>query len=84
MRYVILIGLLSLLAACSSFKEKVGLVKEMPDEYVVLTNPPLSVPPSFNVYSPGEAINKKQQPKTTKDSKALSKGENAILQNMTK
>lgn len=80
-----ILSLLCLLAftACSSFKEKVGLVKEQPDEYQVITNPPLSVPEDLvNVKSP------EQLTQTTnigsQDNKNLSKGENSLLKNMGK
>ena len=77
--YITLI--LGLLSSCSNFKENMGLVKNQPDEYQIITNPSLSVPPDFNVYSPEELEAQK-----TKDAKVnhgnFSKGKNSILQNM--
>lgn len=76
--------ILVIISACSSFKEKVGLVKEQPDEYQVISNPPLSVPPDLvNVYSPEEMMQKRKDADKT-DRKNLSKGENLILQNLDK
>ncbi len=81
-----IISLSCLLSACSSFKESVGLVKNQPDEYQVVTNPSLEVPPDFNIYSPEEI--EAQKTKGTKGAKAnkdnFSKGENYILQNIDK
>lgn len=81
-KYISLICLLAL-SACSSFKEKVGLVKEQPDEYQVITNPPLSVPEDLvNIKSPEQLIQTKDQ--SSQDNKSLSKGENNLLKNMGK
>jgi hypothetical protein len=73
--------LLVIIASCSGFKEKAGLVKYQPDEYQVITNPPLSMPPDFNVYSPEELLAKKAKQANSYNEK-LSKGENSILQNL--
>ncbi len=76
--------LLCLISACNSFKEKVGLVKDQPDEYQVVSNPPLSVPPDLrNVYSSEELAAHKVKAEPI-DNKSLSKGENVILQNLNK
>ena len=78
------IFILVIISACSSFKEKVGLVKEQPDEYQVISNPPLSIPPDLvNVYSPAE-MERKRQGGDKFDKKNLSKGESLILQNLDK
>ena len=45
-----------LVAACSSsgdWKKKIGLVRETPNEFEVVVNPPLTVPPHYN-YKPEE------------------------------
>jgi len=76
--------LLCIISACSSFKEKVGLVKDQPDEYQVISNPPLSIPPDLqHVYSPEEMVSPKTKNEPT-NNKSLSKGENIILQNLNK
>lgn len=82
MKNLLYIMLLScLLSACTSFKENVGLTKNQPDEYQVVTNPSLAVPPNFNIYSPEEIeAQKAKGAKVTKDN--FSKGENYILKNM--
>jgi len=81
MRILLLIAFF-MIAACSSFKEKAGLVKYKPDEYEVPTNPPLVVPPTFIAYSPDEAKLKKQEDEKTTSNQSLSKGENSILQSL--
>lgn len=45
-----------MLAACSgsSVTETLGLNREAPDEFVVVSRPPLSVPPDFNLLPPEE------------------------------
>ncbi len=75
--------LLLIISACNSFKEKVGLVKNQPDEYQVVSHPALSIPPDFTVYSPDEIEAKKAKTGQAFNS-SLSKGENAILQNLNK
>lgn len=76
-------AMLCLLSACSNFKENVGLVKNQPDEYQVVTNQDLSVPPDFNVYSP-EEIEAQKAKKSKESEENFTKGENFILENMNK
>lgn len=76
--------LMLLITSCSSFKEKAGLVKYQPDEYQVVTNPPLVVPPDFNVQSSEELITKKNSEHQTANNDNLSAGEEYILQNLKK
>lgn len=78
----LLLFILCSVAACSGFKEKVGLVKYQPDEYEVLTNEPLSVPPHFNISSPEELAKKRSESQAV-DNSNLSKGENLILQDIS-
>jgi len=84
MRKLLYITLLScLISACSNFQEKVGLVKYQPDEYQVVTNPSLEVPPDFNIYSPAELETQKTNVSKANSSK-FSKAEDSILKNMNK
>ena len=84
MKILLYIFLLLIITACDSFKEKVGLVKDQPDEYQVVSNPPLSIPPDLiNVRSP-EEIEKSKTNISTKNNKNLSKGENSILDKFNK
>jgi hypothetical protein len=55
MRAPCLFAVLGLLAACGSggtAREVLGLDKSAPDEFRVVTRPPLSVPPQFNLRPP--------------------------------
>jgi hypothetical protein len=81
--FVYIIAMLCLLGACSNFKENVGLVKNQPDEYQVVTNQDLSVPPDFNIYSP-EEIEAQKAKKAKESEENFTKGENFILENMNK
>ncbi|MCT4635725.1 MAG: DUF3035 domain-containing protein [Rickettsiales bacterium] len=81
MNKIIYLILLILITSCTNLKEKAGLVKYQPDEYQVTTNPPLTVPPNFDIQSPEELMAKKNSPEQEKDNN-LSKGENLILQNI--
>jgi hypothetical protein len=84
MKKLFYIFLLFIITACNSFKEKAGLVKNQPDEYQVISNQPLSIPPDLiNVYSPEELVQKRSTD-SQKTNKNLSKGENSILQNINK
>lgn len=49
----------ALLASCqgSSVRDAVGLDKSTPDEFRVVSRPPLSVPPQFNLRPPGDTSN---------------------------
>ena len=82
-KIVCILALLGLLGACSGFKENVGLVKNQPDEYQVVTNPDLSVPPDFNIYSP-EEIEAQKAKKSKESEDNFTKGENYILETMNK
>ncbi len=48
-----------LLSACggSDVKETLGLERKAPDEFRVVSRPPLSVPPEFNLRPPGDTQN---------------------------
>lgn len=84
MKKLLYIFLMLIITACNSFKEKVGLVKDQPDEYQVVSNPPLSIPPDLiNIKSP-EEIEKNKSTIKAKNNKSLSKGENLILENFNK
>src|SRR5262245_26232389 len=93
----IAITMLVLVAACSSssnFRESVGLRKRMPDEFKVVSNSPLVLPPEFVLRPPqpgakGPAqVNIKEQAKNElfesyskeNSSNNVSKGETLFLQ----
>ncbi|MEK6734428.1 MAG: DUF3035 domain-containing protein [Pseudomonadota bacterium] len=78
---LVYVFLLLIISACSNnFKEKVGLVKNQPDEYQVISNQPLSVPNDLQtVLSPEEEMKKENAPV---DKNHLTKGENILLKNI--
>lgn len=54
-RTLVLLSLCTALTACSgnTVKDKLGLSRAAPDEFRVVAQPPLSVPPQFNLVAPG-------------------------------
>ena len=40
------------LGACESFQETLGLTKQVPDEFAVVTKAPLTMPPDYNLRPP--------------------------------
>lgn len=67
MRKLLYAASLLLVAACSdtTVKETLGLDKRAPDEFRVVSRPPLSVPPQFDLRPPGiEGVN---TPSATRD-----------------
>ncbi len=51
-RVIFTLLLLPLVAACSDIKQTVGLGRNNPDEFMVVKNPPLSMPPDFDLRPP--------------------------------
>src|SRR5215831_9885544 len=49
------------LAGCSDFKQAVGLEPTMPDEFAVESNPPLVVPPDFDLRPPAPGAPRPQE-----------------------
>jgi hypothetical protein len=50
--WLVCMGGLSLLSACSGFKQMIGLDQPMPDEFAVESRAPLTVPPDFDLRPP--------------------------------
>src|SRR5215472_2925119 len=55
------IGALSLLSACSGFKQMIGLDQPMPDEFAVESRAPLTVPPDFDLRPPSPGAPRPQE-----------------------
>lgn len=52
-KIILSIASIAMLSGCSQkTKEKIGLVTTGPDEYQVITNKPLDVPPHYNLPAP--------------------------------
>ena len=56
---IILILVIFFLYSCSSVKKSAGVSRKSIDEFVVIENPPLVIPPDFNLLSPDQLEAKK-------------------------
>ncbi len=48
-KIVIILAVTALLGACSGMKKTLGIEKEAPDEFMVMSRAPLSLPPEYNL-----------------------------------
>jgi hypothetical protein len=51
-KILLTIGVLHLISCSPEFKRSMGIIHNSPDEYAVLKNPPLSIPPNFDLVPP--------------------------------
>lgn len=58
-------------AGCDSAKRSLGLVKTAPDEFQVVRNAPLSVPPDFGLRPPEPGAARPQEPSTTQQAETI-------------
>ncbi len=71
-KFVLAGGMLAGLAACDTFREEVGLTKQAPDEFTVVTKAPLTIPPKFTLRPPRPGAQRPQeQPPREKARSAL-------------
>ena len=56
---IILILIIFFLYSCSSVKDSAGVNRKSIDEFAVIENPPLVIPPDFNLFSPDQLEAKK-------------------------
>jgi Protein of unknown function (DUF3035) len=68
--FVALTGILAL-AGCSSIKEAVGLTTTMPDEFAVESNPPLTIPPDFDLRPPEPGAARPQEVSASKQAEQV-------------
>ncbi len=75
-RHILLLGMVTALAACSSntVKQKLGLTRQAPDEFRVVSEPPLSVPPEFSLRPPSAPGDAPSKPASDQQAKALITG----------
>ena len=53
--HIIIIFLsLCLIYSCTKVRESAGVTRKSPDEFQVIENPPLVIPPNFSLVSPGQ------------------------------
>jgi len=62
----ILFLLLITMSSCSSLRESAGVTRKSPDEYKIVKNPPLELPPDYNLL-PSEEILAKKKTKNNSD-----------------
>lgn len=63
-------GALLALTACSGFKEELGLTKQSPDEFRVVSRAPLSMPPDYNLVPPAPGAPRPQEGTATDQARA--------------
>src|SRR3546814_3989738 len=51
-RLLIVAGLALAVSACGGFRENLGLTKQSPDEFRVVSRAPLTLPPDYNLRPP--------------------------------
>lgn len=79
--YLVLIAGLSFgLSACSSAKDKLGLNKQVPDEFMVVKNAPLSMPPDYSLMPPRPGAPRPQDVATSEAARTVVFGEEAPTQ----
>mgnify|MGYP001249048257 CR=1 FL=1 len=64
-KYFLIFCLLLILNNCSKIKESAGVTRNAPDEFKVIENPPLVIPPDFELVSP-EQLKQKEIENTDK------------------
>jgi hypothetical protein len=68
--FVALTGILALVG-CTDFKQAVGLEPTMPDEFAVESNPPLTIPPDFDLRPPEPGAPRPQEESTAKQAEQI-------------
>ena len=68
-------SLMLALAACGGFREQLGLTKQSPDEFRVVSRAPLTVPPDFSLRPPEPGAPRPQE------GTSAQQAERAVLRN---
>jgi Protein of unknown function (DUF3035) len=68
--FVVLAGTLAL-AGCTGFKQAVGLEPTMPDEFAVQSNPPLTIPPDYDLRPPEPGAPRPQEQSMAKQAEQV-------------
>ena len=79
MRKIVLIALCVGLVACSSAKEQLGLNRQSPDEFKVVTRAPLEMPPDYNLRPPRPGAARPQEQSTVEAASAAVFGQSAAV-----
>ena len=59
-RFAVLAGMAVALGACEGVKEQFGMTKQSPDEFRVVSNAPLTLPPDFSLRPPAPGVPRPQ------------------------
>lgn len=76
LRFVMVAGLVLGLSACGGFDEQLGLTKQSPDEFRVVSRAPLTVPPDYQLRPPEPGAPRPQVGTTAQQAERAVFGEN--------
>ena len=77
-RFLVVAGLALAVSACGGFRENLGLNKQSPDEFRVVSRAPLTVPPDFKLRPP--EMGNSQAAQQTASAQPRTLGEQALLE----
>ena len=60
-----------LILGCENAKETIGLTKQSPDEFAVVTRAPLSIPPKFDLRPPKPGADRPQETATRSEARKI-------------
>lgn len=78
--FLTMLMMLGLTACSSATKQKLGLTKQAPNEFMVSSRAPLSLPPEYDL-RPVEGMNSNQEPDENKLN-GMSAGEKSLISNV--
>jgi len=73
-RISLLLASLALVAGCSKARSSLGLGRQSPDEFSVVRQAPLSMPPAFNLSQPKPGLTRPQEVTPQEDARTLVMG----------
>ncbi|MFQ5773120.1 MAG: DUF3035 domain-containing protein [Kiloniellaceae bacterium] len=68
-RLIGIAGMILALAACEGVKKQLGLTKQSPDEFKVVSRAPLTLPPDFNLRPPQPGVPRPQEGSPTQQAR---------------
>lgn len=69
LRFSLIAAMVLALSACSDVRKQLGLIKQSPDEFKVVSQAPLSLPPDFSLRPPEPGIPRPQQGSTSQQAR---------------
>jgi hypothetical protein len=70
LRYSLTIAMVLALSACEGIKKQLGVTKQSPDEFKVVSRAPLTVPPEFTLRPPEPGIPRPQEGTTAQQARS--------------